>query len=238
MKDKLSLNIITLTNGVAFDTDTTAVTLNHATAFAAELTFANLDRAITIVAAGGDDSITGGAGADNITGGAGADTIIGNAGNDVISGGAAADQITGSAGADTLTGGAGIDVFIYAGAAGAQSTLGAMDRIVDYRLATGDNAGALDTLTIGIDGAQVVGTVATVQDFSAQTSLGAALNAAANGNALDQGVVVFIFGGNTYTLVETVGAGTAYVGTDFLIEMVGTPFTTSTAITSTGFTFA
>jgi Ca2+-binding RTX toxin-like protein len=190
--------------------------------------------------AAGINQITGGGIADTITGGAAADTLLGRAGNDVISGGAGADAITGGLGADTMTGGAGIDNFIYTNAAGdgiAASTLTNLDRIVDYRLATGDNAGAADTVTLtGIGAAAIVaGSVATVQDFSAQGSLGAALNAAAASNATNQGLVVFMFGGNTYGYIEAVGNGAAYVATDFLVEIAGTPFTTSTALTATGF---
>jgi hypothetical protein len=62
--------------------------------------------------------------------------------------------------------------------------------------------------------------------------LGAALNAAAASNAIDLGRIVFIHGGNTYAMIETVGAGGAYVATDALVQITGTPFTTATTLTS------
>ena len=194
----------------------------------------------TLIGGGGTDSIVGGAGNDNISGGDGIDTLLGGVGNDVIGGGAAADVITGGTGADIMTGGAGIDNFIYTVADGAAaSTLTNLDRIVDYRLATGDNAGALDTITVtGLNAAAVqVGSVATVQDFSALGSLGAALNAAALANTVANGLSVFIFGGNTYGYIEAVN-GTTYAAGDYLVEITGTPFTTSTALTATGFIIA
>ncbi|WP_445949711.1 M10 family metallopeptidase C-terminal domain-containing protein, partial [Sphingorhabdus sp.] len=157
--------------------------------------------------------------ADTITGGATTDTLSGGAGADVISGGAGVDVITGGTGADTLTGGAGVDVFqLTLG----DSTLATMDVITDF---SGDSISYTAV-------ADVAGTVATVQDFSAQTSLGAALNAAAASNATDLGQIAFIFGGNTYLMVETVGSGNAYVATDAVLQITGTPFTTSTALTS------
>jgi len=239
-----AINVITITDASAFDADTTAVTFNSVAAEAVALNFAALTRGITVTTGSQDDAITGGAGNDVITGNAGADTIVGGAGADSINGGAGSDVITGGLGADTMTGGAGIDNFIYTGGAGgdqrAASTLTNLDRIVDYRLATGDNAGAADTVTvINLNNAAVaLGTVATVQDFSAQGSLGAALNAAAAGNVVDQGLVIFMFGGNTYGYIEAAGNGTAYNALDFLVEIAGTPFTTTTALTATGFIIA
>jgi len=172
-----------------------------------------------ITGSGGADTITGGDGADTISGGVGIDTLTGGAGADSISGGDGIDTIAGGTGADTLTGGAGVDVFqLTLG----DATLAVLDVITDF---SGDSISYTGV-------ADVAGTVATVQDFSAQTSLGAALNAAAASNATNLGQIVFIFGGNTYAMVETVGAGAAYVATDALVQITGTPFTTSTALTS------
>jgi Ca2+-binding RTX toxin-like protein len=192
-----------------------------------------------ITGSAGADNLTGGDGNDTISGGAAADTLVGGAGADVLNGGAGIDNISGGLGADVLTGGADADVFNYNAAAAAVSTLTNLDRIVDYRLATGENAGALDTVDLrGIGAATTAaGTVATVQDFSAQGSLGAALNLAAAGNAVDNGLVVFMFGGNTFLYVEQTGDGTGntYNAADFLLQIDGTPFTTTTALTATGF---
>jgi len=129
-----------------------------------------------------------------------------------------------------LTGDAGADRFFFLKA---QSVLSSLATITDYRAAGGNNAGGADTIILG-DVATQAGTVATVQDFSSQASLGAALNAAANGNAVDRGLVVFMWGGDTYVLVETTGATTTFVTTDFLVKLTGTPFTTSTAIAGLG----
>jgi len=153
---------------------------------------------------------------------------VGTTGVDTIDGGAGADLIFGGGGADRLTGGADADQFFFLKA---QSTLANLATITDYR-ATG--AGT-DTIVLG-DVTAAAGTVATVQDFSAQASLGAALNAACAGNAVDNGLIVFMWGGNTYVLVETDGGGdpTTFVATDFLVMITGTPFTTATAIAGLG----
>jgi len=235
-----AVTAVTTANGLV----AAAATLTVNGASATSITWngtAEADGSFNITGSAGIDNITGGAIADTILGAAGADVLLGLAGADSISGGAAADAITGGLGADTLTGGAAVDNFIYTAAAGgdgiAASTLTNLDRIVDYRLATGDNAGALDTVTLtGIGAAAIVaGTVATVQDLSAQTSLGAALNVAATNNAVAQGFTVFIFGGNTYAYIEAAAGGTAYVATDFLLQLDGVMFNTSTALTNTGF---
>jgi hypothetical protein len=91
--------------------------------------------------------------------------------------------------------------------------------------------------TNNIVGATAFGTVATVQDFSAQGSLGAALNAAAAANAVVRGLSIFMFGGNTYAYIENTAAGATFDATnDFLLQLDGVMFTTSTALTNTGFT--
>jgi len=148
-----------------------------------------------------------------------------------IIGGAGADVIVGGGGADILTGGAGVDKFVFLQA---HSVLGSIATITDYRAAAGDNAGALDTIVLG-NQATAAGTIATVQDFLTSASLGAALNLAANGNTVSAGLVVFIYGGDTYAMVETTGATATYVAGDFLVKITGTPFTTSTALAGLGF---
>jgi Ca2+-binding RTX toxin-like protein len=151
----------------------------------------------------------------------------GTTGVDTIDGGAGADLIFGGGGADALTGGAGDDQFFFLKA---QSVLGSVATITDYRGANGSDTILLANVTTA------VGTVSTIQDFSAQTSFGAALNAAANSNTVDNGLIGFIYGGDTYLLVETdTGNETAYVAGDFVVKITGTPFTTSTALNSIGF---
>jgi Ca2+-binding RTX toxin-like protein len=84
-------------------------------------------RVETVIAGGGDDSLTGSdadegllggdgddrldgrAGEDTLDGGAGCDALFGGDGHDLISGGAGADTLRGAAGADTLLGGDGAD---------------------------------------------------------------------------------------------------------------------------------
>jgi len=218
------------------------VALNILGGFAAVASFGNLDRNITITDLGGASSITGGAGNDVIDAGNGANTVVGGAGNDSITSGTGADSLSGGDGNDTISAGTGDDTI--AGGAGTdsltggggsdrfnvaltESTLANLDVITDFT--TGD------TLVIsGLAGAAAVGSVATVQDFSSQASLGAALNAAANSNTVDRGIVVFIYGGNTYVLFETTGATSTFVTTDVLVQLTGTPFTTATAIAATG----
>jgi Ca2+-binding RTX toxin-like protein len=154
----------------------------------------------------------------------------GTVGDDIITGGAGADLIFGGGGVDTLTGDAGIDRFFFLNG---QARLSSLPTITDYRSATGNNAGALDTILIG-DQVVVAGTTATVQDLSTSASLGTALNAAANTNTQAMGLSVFMWGGSTYFYVEAVNA-TTFVTTDTLIKITGTPYTTATAIAGLGF---
>ena len=175
-------------------------------------------------------TVTAGANAATFTSGAATAGTAGVSGVDVISGGASADFIVGGGGADTITGGAGADNLFFLQA---HSTLSSLNVITDYRAAAGDNAGALDTIIIG-NVATAAGTNATVQDLSASASLGAALNAAANTNAQAAGLSVFMWGGNTYAFVETTGGTTTFVTSDFLVQIVGTPFTTATGIAGLG----
>lgn len=157
--------------------------------------------------------------------------VAGTVGADTIIGGAGTDLILGGGGNDLLTGDAGIDTFYFLKP---QSVLGSMATITDYRLATGNNAAALDKIVLG-DQVTVAGTTATVQDLSSSASLGAALNSAANTNTTNVGLSVFMWGGDTYAYVETTGNGTTFVTTDFLVKITGTPFTTATAIAGLGF---
>jgi Ca2+-binding RTX toxin-like protein len=62
-----------------------------------------------LLGGGGDDRLDGRAGEDTLDGGAGRDALFGGDGHDLISGGAGADTLRGAAGADTLLGGDGAD---------------------------------------------------------------------------------------------------------------------------------
>lgn len=152
-------------------------------------------------------------------------------GSYVVKGGAGADIIAGGAGADTLTGGAGIDQFSFSAAN--RSTLAATDTITDFRAATGANAGALDIITIS-DITTVASNINTVQDLSAQASLAAALNVFANAATTNNGLGVFIWGGNSYAYVESTGSAFTYVAGDTVIKLSGTPFTAGTSIVGLG----
>ena len=172
---------------------------------------------VTITTATNNPTFTAGAATAGTAGTVGADTVTGGSGADVIIGGG---------GNDVLTGGADADTFFFLKA---HSVLGSMATITDYR-ATG--AGT-DVIVLG-DQTTVAGTTATVQDLSAQGSLGAALNAAANTNTQAVGGSVFRGGGDTYAYVETTN-NTTFATSDFLVKITGTPWTTATAIAGLGF---
>jgi ribosomal protein L18E len=138
-----------------------------------------------------------------------------------------ADTISGSIGIDTLTGGAGIDTFTFN--TGNRSTLASMDTITDYRAA---GAGA-DIITIS-DITTVASNINTVQNLSAQASLAAALNVMTNAATTNNGLGVFIWGGNTYAYIETTGATITYAAGDTVIKLGGTPFTAGTSIVGLG----
>jgi Ca2+-binding RTX toxin-like protein len=154
----------------------------------------------------------------------------GTAGADVINGGDDADVIVGGGGADVLTGGAGADNFVFQTG---HSNLTSLASITDYR-ATGAGTDTINLLNV----TAARGTVATVQDFSTSASFGAALNLAAASNTVANGLVVFMFGGNTFMLVESTNAAlNAYESADFLLQLNGTPFTTATALGAIGVDF-
>ncbi|MEO9649083.1 MAG: Hint domain-containing protein [Roseobacter sp.] len=67
---------------------------------------------LEIIAAGGDDSITGGSGNDDIDGGTGDDALSGGLGDDTIQGGAGDDTLSNGSGSDSLLGGDDADTFV------------------------------------------------------------------------------------------------------------------------------
>lgn len=222
-----SLNSVTLTNALTAAALDNVVLANDTT-----LTLANVaDNALTLVdqtvAAGKTLTIDASAVTSSVTidGSAEADGIL------VIKGGSGDDTLNSGKGADTLTGGAGADNFVF-GPNGI-STFGALDTITDYRATTGANAGAADTITLR--GSTVVASdKANVQDLSSAGSLADALNTAANGATIDNGLSVFLFGGDTYAYVETTGSGTTYAESDTLIKLAGTPFAAGESIVGLG----
>jgi S-layer protein len=160
-------------------------------------------------------------------------TATGTAGTvaiDSIDGGAGADVLVGGGGADSLTGGAGSDTFYFLKG---HSNQAALATITDYTYAVGGSSN--DKIIIG-DVVAAAGTVSTVQDFSAQSTLAAAFDAAALSNTgVASGLVVFLFGGNEYAYVETTAANTTYTTGDFAVKLVGTPIATGTALAGLGF---
>lgn len=130
------------------------------------------------------------------------------------------DTLTGGAGVNTLTGGGGTDSFVFSTAG--NSTLAAMTTITDYRVSTGANAGAADSIDL-TDFVTVATNINTVQDLSAQVSLASALNVFANASTTNNGLGVFIWGGDTYAYVESTGSTTTYVATDTVIKLSGVP---------------
>jgi S-layer protein len=153
----------------------------------------------------------------------------GTAAVDNLNGGAGADLIVGGGGADILTGGADADTFFMLKG---HSTLAATATITDFTFATGGTSN--DKLILGNQVA-AIGTSLTVQDLSLAVSIQAAIDAAATTNIVDNGLSVFIFGGNEYAFVETTGSGTSYVTTDFLVKLTGLPLADGATIAGSGF---
>ena len=88
----------------------------------------------------GPDELQGGRGADILTGHRGADRLIGGRGGDELRGGFGADVLRAGPGADLLDGGRGSDVLTGGGGADVfrLGALGALDRILDFDQAGGD----------------------------------------------------------------------------------------------------
>jgi len=161
-----------------------------------------------------------------------ATTTAGTAGTsavDTLNGGAGNDVLVGGGGADVLTGGAGVDNFFFMKG---HSTLAATATITDFTYVSGGTSN--DKLIIG-DVVAVSSNLTTVQDYSSAVSIQAAVDAAATANTTDNGLVAFIYGGNEYVYVETTGAGTSYVNTDFIVKLTGTPLAAAATVAGAGF---
>lgn len=83
---------------------------------------------LLVSAAGGNDSLLGGAGDDRFNGGSGDDVINGGGGNDFLNGGA---------GDDRLAGGAGRDTFLFVKGQISDGPGAALDHIIDFQGAGG-----------------------------------------------------------------------------------------------------
>ena len=87
----------------------------------------------TIIGGAGQDVLYGSDHNDSIDGGDGHDQLFGGDGDDVLNGQSGRDTINGKRGDDTLSGGAGADVFVFNGAAFANS---GDDEITDFQNGT------------------------------------------------------------------------------------------------------
>jgi S-layer protein len=234
--DSIIINGITVSYASAADATVTAA--NAVTAINAKselkglVTAASTAGVITLTAStdGNIDAtvVTGAAGSTIVV----ATTTAGTAGTtavDNLNGGAGADVLVGGGGADVLTGGAGADTFFMLKG---HSTLADTATITDFTFATGGTSN--DKLILG-DQVAVIGTTATVQDLSSQVSIQAAMDAAATTNVINNGLSVFIWGGDSYAFVETTGSGTSYVSTDFVVKLTGLPLAAGATIAGSGF---
>ena len=131
----------TISNGSAFDGDTTGVTIDGDALTSTEaLVFSatNLDRSITILGGAGNDTIIDGAGGDSIVTNAGADNItLSGAGANTVSSGSGTDSIILGGGDDSVDAGSDNDTVV-----------GGANVTVDDTLDGGAN---IDLLTISND---------------------------------------------------------------------------------------
>jgi hypothetical protein len=222
-----SLNAVTLTTDISSADLNNVVFNNNTTINLANVTGNYLVLVDGTVGAGKTLTIDGSTTASTVV----IDARAESNGNVILIGGPGVSTYYGSQGADTMTGGADRDEFIFY--ASNRSTLAAMDNITDFSATTGANAGARDIINI-VDIATVASNATTVQDMSNEVSLENALNSMSNLMTIDNGLGVFIWGGNTYAYVETTGATTSYVAGDTLIKLGGTPFAAGTNIGGLG----
>ena len=230
-----SVTIDGISVGYAYATDANTTAANLNTAINAN---ANLKGIVTAVVATNVVTITwlvdGAQTAVGITSAGGtnsaaqAQTTAGTSGTaaaDTVTTGTGSDFIAGGGGADVLTGGAGADTFFFLKA---QSTVATPTATIADYIITSTASG--DKIILGDQVAVASAAVTTVQDYSGQASLSAAVNSAALSNATNNGTVVFIYGGNEYVYVETTGAGSTAATTDFLVKLTGTPAAAGTAV--------
>ncbi len=113
---------------------------------------------------GGDDFISGGAGNDTLRAGNGDDFLDGGAGNDFMYGGRGSDVFVGGKGADWMKGNytdKAPDIFVFTAI-----DLGAIDRIVDFGVAEGDQLDVTDLFS-GCDvSAQNVAEMLSIESWS------------------------------------------------------------------------
>lgn len=152
--------------------------------------------------------------------------VAGTAAADTVTVGTGADFIAGGGGNDVITGGTGADTFFFMKP---QSIVSGGTRATISDFITTSTASG-DRIFLGDQVAVASAAVTTVQDYSGQASLTAAVNSAALSNATNNGTVVFIWGGNSFVYVETTGAGATAAASDFLVQLTGIPAAAGTAI--------
>jgi len=229
-------------NGITVDfTSVTDASTSEAAAVTAINAKAELKGLVTAAITGGDIVVTsltdGDLSAITLTGqGAFATTVTettaGTAGavaTDTLDGGAGADVLVGGGGVDTITTGTGADTVFFLKA---HSNATTMATITDYTYAVGGTSN--DKIILG-DVTAAIGSTTTVQDLSAQASLTAALGAAALTNTVNNGLSMFIYGGDTYAYVETTGATGTYQAADFVVKLTGLPLAAGATIAGSGF---
>lgn len=160
-------------------------------------------------------------------------TVTGSGAGDIITGGSGVDIITGGSGADIVTGGAGAgaDIFVFSGAAAANTSgvvFGQADVITDF--VVGVDKLQFSTVTDIVSGQQIA-VQAAVTALAAGSSATQIATAMATASTTALGVSVATFGGNTYVLYETsASAGAVGVAADdVFIQLTGV---------ASGFTFA
>ncbi|WP_263285792.1 beta strand repeat-containing protein [Caulobacter segnis] len=172
----------------------------------------------------GSTSITGSATAVNsLTGGVTADTIVG---------GSKADTITSGTGLDILTGGAGADTFVLSSNAAGNTYA----TITDFAVGTGG-----DTINIAslVSEAAIDATATKITSLNADTAVfqdyldaGTAATDVTTGNTSH--VKWFVYGGNTYVVIDNSDAATFQNGADQVIKLTGlVDLSTNTATATT-----
>lgn len=139
---------------------------------------------------------------------------------DILIGGTAADTINGLKGADKMTGGAGADTFTFTADAGANANgvaFGSFDEITDFVAGTDK----LQFNTADVVSAQQTAVQTAVSALAATASATDIATAMAAANTTNLGVSFAVFGGNTYVLYETTGAGAGVVADDIFIKLTG-----------------
>ncbi|HEY1710236.1 MAG TPA: M10 family metallopeptidase C-terminal domain-containing protein [Rhizomicrobium sp.] len=174
------------------------------------------DHLYLINGTGADETLAGTVYSDQILAAGGNDTVSGGIGNDVLAGGAGDDILNGGAGSDTLRGGPGSDTFIYTSAK--ESNALAFDKVQDFDALTDkfDFATAVTGINKGI--------VATLD----AASLNAELKADLGKTVLkaDHAILVVAnagdLAGHTFLVVEASGHN-GYTGAaaDYVIDVTG-----------------